>query len=111
MKEAFRDEMKRIETFNRLSNQSFQEPVTAVMKICLMVDILWERLRYGTELQDYFQYEFFKLKNCERRNYMTFSKLRYTMQICNDPQKERYSMIKSFLIKSLASIYIETGWM
>lgn len=102
--------MKRIETFNRLLNQSFQEPVTAVMKICLMVDILWERLRYGTELQDYFQYEFFKLKNCERRNYMTFSKLRYTMQICNDPQK-REIFDDKVLFNQKFSKYLYRDWL
>lgn len=52
-----------------------------------MMDVLWERLRYKTEMQDYFQYEFYKLKNSERRQYMTFTKLRYTMKACNDPSK------------------------
>lgn len=79
--------MGRIDTFNRLLKLSFQKPLSVVVKIGLMVDICWERLRYGTEMQDYFQYEFYNLKNRERRKYMTFSKLRYTMRICNNPQK------------------------
>ena len=79
--------MGRIDTFNRLSKLSFQKPLPIGAKIGLLTDICWERLRYGTEMQDYFQYEFYNLKNRERRKYMTFSKLRYTMRICNDPQK------------------------
>ena len=79
--------MKRIDTFNRLLALSFREQLPINVKIMMMIDVLWERLRYGTEIQDYFQYEFYKLKNRERRNYMTFSKLRYTMQVCNDPKK------------------------
>lgn len=60
--------MGRIDTFNRLTQQSFfLGGVTPSRKICLMADVLWERLAYKTELQDYFQYEFYKLKNCERR--------------------------------------------
>src|SRR5699024_8847509 len=79
--------MGRIDTFNRLLELSFQKPLPAVVKIGLMVDICWERLWYGTEMQDYFQYEFYNLKNRERSKYMTFSKLRYTMHIYNINQK------------------------
>lgn len=79
--------MGRINTFNRLLKLSFQKPVSVLTRIRLMIDICWERLWYGTEMQDYFQYEFYNLKNRERRKYMTFSKLRYTIHICNDSQK------------------------
>lgn len=79
--------MGRLETFNRLAQLSFGRKLTAAERVSLMSDVLWERAKYGTEIQDYFQYEFYNLNNRERRKYMTFSKLRRTMKICNDPQK------------------------
>lgn len=79
--------MRRWDTFNHLAQLSFHRPLSAGEKTVLIMDLMWERLKYGTEIQDYFQYEFFNLKSRERRKYMTFSKLRYTMKICNDPTK------------------------
>ena len=79
--------MGRFDTFNQLSKLSFQRDLSSFEKADLMIDVLWERLKYGTEIQDYFQYEFFNLKSRERRKYMTFSKLRETMRTCNDPDK------------------------
>ena len=75
-----------------------------------MADVLWERLRYGTELQDYFQYEFFKLKNRERRSYMTFTKLRHTMQVCNDPSKRDIFDDKVLFNETFAA-YIHRDWL
>ena len=68
--------MVRLDTFNRLTKISINRNISRFEKISLIMDVFWERLRYGTEIQDYFQYEFFKLKNRERRNYMTFTRLR-----------------------------------
>lgn len=83
--------MQRLETFNRLVKLSFPESVSHQQRLGLMLSVFWERLRYDTELQDYFQYEFYKMKSSERRKYMTFSKLRKTIKICNDPsQREMY---------------------
>lgn len=79
--------MQRINTFNRLLKLSFHTKISLVTKIGIMMDVCWERLRHGTEIQDYFQYEFYKLKSRERRRYMTFAKLRYTIRMCNDPRK------------------------
>lgn len=79
--------MSRIDTFNNLIKWSFPEQISTGKRVFLMADVLWERLVYKTEIQDYFQYEFYKLKNMERRKYMTFSKLRYTIQKCNDHTK------------------------
>lgn len=79
-------------------------------KIGLMVDVLWERLKYGTELQDYFQYEFFKLKGRERRQYMTFVKLRYTMQVCNDPSKRKIFDDKALFNLTFAE-YLHRDWL
>ena len=75
-----------------------------------MADTLWERLVFKTELQDYFQYEFYKLKSCERRQYMTFSKLRYTMQICNDSCKREIFDDKAIFNKVFAE-YIQRDWL
>lgn len=102
--------MGRINTFNRLAETSFKRPLSASERICLMIDVFWERMRYGTEIQDYFQYEFFNLKKRERRKYMTFSKLRYIMKICNDPAK-RDVFDDKVLFNEAFSDYLNRDWL
>lgn len=100
--------MRRLDTFNRLYSLCLGEKST--IKFILMADVFWEHLRYGTELQDYFQYEFFKLKNSERRKYMTFTKLLYTMRICNDPNKRKIFDDKA-LFNQIFAKYIHREWL
>lgn len=102
--------MGRINTFNRLLKLSFQKPLPVLTRVGLMADICWERLRYGTEMQDYFQYEFYNLKSHERRKYMTFSKLRYTMRICNDPQKRNIFDDKALFNQQFGD-YLYRDWL
>lgn len=102
--------MGRINTFNRLLKLSFRENLPVTAKIGILADIFWERLRYGTEMQDYFQYEFYNLKNRERRKYMTFSKLRYVMRICNDPQK-RNIFDDKVLFNQQFGDYLHRDWL
>lgn len=78
--------MGRLETFNTQVEKCFGGELSCLKRAGLMLDVLWERLRYGTEILDYFQYSFYNLKSCERRNYVTFYKLRYMMKICNNPE-------------------------
>ena len=102
--------MGRINTFNRLLKLSFQKPMPVLTRVGLMIDICWERLRYGTEMQDYFQYEFYNLKSRERRKYMTFSKLRYTMCICNNPQKRNIFDDKTLFNQQFGD-YLYRDWL
>lgn len=101
--------MSRLETFNRLAGLSFGRKLTASERVSLFTDVLWERAKYGTEIQDYFQYEFYNLNNRERRKYMTFSKLRYTMKICNDPQKREVFDDKALFNNTFAE-FLNRDW-
>lgn len=102
--------MVRLDTFNRLTKISINRNISRFEKISLIMDVFWERLRYGTEIQDYFQYEFFKLKNRERRNYMTFTRLRETMRICNNPSKREVFDDKA-LFNSTFEEFICRDWL
>lgn len=102
--------MGRFNTFNHLAQLSFHRDLSVMEKIGLMIDVLWEHVRYGTEIQDYFQYEFFNLKNKERRNYMTFSKLRYTMRICNDLDKREIFDDKALFNKTFKE-FLNRDWL
>lgn len=102
--------MSRLDTFNRLAKLSFGDKLTTGEKVKLMADVLWERLFYKTEIQDYFQYEFYKLRNAERRTYMTFSKLRYTMSVCNDFSKRNVFDDKALFNRTFAD-YIHRDWL
>lgn len=102
--------MGRLDTFNRLSKLSFHRDLSGFEKAGVMLDVLWERLKYGTEIQDYFQYEFFNLKNRERRKYMTFSKLRETMHTCNDQSKREVFDDKA-LFNEMFSEYLYRDWL
>ncbi|WP_051589061.1 sugar-transfer associated ATP-grasp domain-containing protein [Ruminococcus sp. NK3A76] len=102
--------MGRLKTFNRLSKLCFGKSLTLGLRLWLMADVLWERIRYGTEIQDYFQYGFYKLKNRERRKYMTFTKLRYTISVCNDPSKRSIFDDKALFNKTFAK-YINRDWL
>ncbi len=102
--------MERLDTFNRLAKLRLGDDLSRFAKIGLMTDVLWERLRYGTELQDYFQYEFYNLKNHERRKYMTYARLRYTMGICNDPSKREHFDDKALFNRTFSE-YLYRDWL
>lgn len=102
--------MGRLSTFNQLAQLSYRRALTPWEKFSLWADVLWERFRYKTEIQDYFQYEFYKLKSCERRKYMTFSKLRYTIRVCNDPQKREIFDDKA-LFNSAFGSFLNREWL
>lgn len=101
--------MGRLDTFNNLARLSFGKAPFGGKKLCLMADVFLERVCHKTEIQDYFQYEFYNLKSCERRNYMTFSKLRYTMSVCNDPANRDIFDDKAIFNKTFAD-YIHRDW-
>lgn len=61
-------------------------------------------------MQDYFQYEFYKLKNNERRKYMTFSKLLETIKICNNKSKRIYFDDKALFNETFGR-YINREWL
>ena len=102
--------MGRLNTFNQFLQRCFPERVSALEKMRLMGDVFSERILHGTELQDYFQYEFYNLKSRERRKYMTFSKLRKTIRICNDPEKRSIFDDKA-LFNQTFSKYIRRDWL
>ena len=102
--------MGRLASFDRLYALSFPDKNTAPGRLSLMADVLWERLFHGTEIQDYFQYEFYKLKGRERRRYMTFSKLRYTMKAANDPAKRAVFDNKALFNRTFAD-YVNREWL
>lgn len=58
-------------------------------KIALIVDASWEKYRYGTAREDYFQYEFYKKNNRGRREFITHGRSAEIHAICNDPEKSK----------------------
>ncbi len=102
--------MGRFDTFKYFAKLSFQRSLSTMEQVNLILDVLFERMLYGTELQDYFQYEFYKLKNRERRKYMTYSKLRYTMKVCNNPSKREFFDDKVIFNKTFSE-YLFRDWL
>lgn len=102
--------MGRLGSFNRLLKQRFGNSVSWHEKIALMTDVMCERLIFGTEIQDYFQYEFYNLKSRERRKYMTFTKLRYTMSVCNDRSKKDIFDNKALFNETFKD-YLNRDWL
>lgn len=102
--------MKRLDVFNELVQHSFPESISLRKKTVLMLDLFWERLIYKTELQDYFQYEFYKLRSIERRQYMTFARLRYVMKQCNDVKKRKIFDDKVIFNRTF-SAFFDRKWM
>lgn len=100
--------MSRINTFNELASLSKIEK-NIITRFPIMIDVFWENLIYKTELQDYFQYEFYKLKNSERREYMTFAKLRETIYKCNNIEKRECFDDKAQFNKIFKN-YINRDW-
>ncbi|MDO5026710.1 MAG: sugar-transfer associated ATP-grasp domain-containing protein [Tissierellia bacterium] len=101
--------MSRLDKFNSLYKLSKLDNKTS-KKLAIMVDVFWENIRYKTEIQDYFQYEFYKLKSCERRKYMTSHRLRQTINICNDRSKRAIFDDKALFNKTFSE-YIKRDWL
>lgn len=59
-------------------------------KIWILVDFLWEKLRYDIELIDYIQYRFYFKKRQERNQFITHGKLIQIIKACNDPESKKY---------------------
>lgn len=102
--------MKKLDAFNSLLLLSFHQKLSMLRRVGVLIDVFLERVKYGTEIQDYFQYEFYNLKNRERRNYMTAAKLRYTMKICNNVDKRKLFDDKTLFNKTFSK-YIFREWL
>ncbi len=81
--------MERTHRFRELFSKAQEKMgnLTIWGKLCLLVDVSWEKLRYGTAREDYFQYEFYKKNNRGRREFITHGKSAKIHAICNDPEK------------------------
>ena len=97
--------MRKLDRFNCLSQLSFHQKLSMFKRFGVLIDVFLERVKYGTEIQDYFQYEFYNLKNRERRNYMTAAKLRYAIKICNNVDKRKLFDDKTLFNKNIQQIY------
>lgn len=60
--------------------------LSAARKLIMFVDFIYEYKFHGVYLQDYIQYEFYKKKPVERKNFIVHGKLLQIMRICNNPE-------------------------
>lgn len=75
----------RLERFNDGVNQYIGTDISRLKRSALFVDFMYEYLFHGAYLQDYMQYQFYKKKASERKNFIVFGKLLEIMRICNNP--------------------------
>lgn len=54
-------------------------------KLRLLLDVSWEKFRYGTAREDYFQYEFYKKNQRGRREFINYKRREEIISVCNDP--------------------------
>lgn len=96
--------------FNRLIKQL--DPVSKYYnkwKVFLLLDFAYCFIRYGSSPRDYINFEFYKLKNCERNKFLTMKRTHKVEKIYND---NRYAEIfnNKYNFNKRFSDYIRREW-
>lgn len=102
--------VKKIKRFNEAIDNYINENMSIARKIILFVDFFYEYRFHGVYLQDYIQYEFYKKKAVERRNYIVFGRLLEIMHICNNPE-HRYIFDEKPEFNKRFCQYIGRDWL
>lgn len=103
----------KINRFNEAIDKNIHEDLSSIKKLAMFFDFLYEYKFHGVYLQDYVQYEFYKKKANDRKNYVVFGKLIEMMRICNNPEHRYIFNQKPEFDKAFADFmhrdWIDTG--
>lgn len=105
-KESLADKIKR---FNIAVDKNIGKNVSGAKRLKMFLDFTCEYKFHGAYLQDYFQYEFYKKKAVDRRNYVVFGKLLEMMRICNNPE-HRYIFDQKPEFDKAFSDFLQRDW-
>lgn len=101
---------KKINRFNESVDKYIDKNLSAGRRLRLFTDFLYEYRFHGVYLQDYIQYEFYKKKAVERKNYIVFGKLLDIMRICNNLE-HRYIFDEKPEFNKKFSQYLGRDWL
>lgn len=107
VKESLAGKIKR---FNEAVDKYISQDISPVKRLGLFLDFFYEYKFHGAYLQDYIQYEFYKKKAAERKNFIVFGKLLEIMRICNNP-KHRYIFDEKPVFNKTFGNYVGRDWL
>lgn len=99
----------KIARFNEEVERNISSSIPRNKKIRMFLDFIFEYMYNDVYLQDYIQYEFYRKKRCDRKNYIVHGKLLKMMRICNNPQKRKYFDQKPLFNQSFNN-FLHRNW-
>lgn len=85
--------------------------VNAIKKIWYFIDYFFAFLIHGASINDYFSYEFFKLRHNGRSEYVTYRRFHKIQRICNQNSKEIEKCRNKIAFNTYFSKYLGRKWL
>ncbi len=76
--------VERIKKIKRMMNDFIDQDLNIFQKIFVLVDLAFSIVIYGGGINDYFQYQFYKRRHIDRKNFIVHRKRMRIVRTCND---------------------------
>ena len=76
--------VERLKKIKRMMNDFIDEDLNIFQKFLVLIDLAFSIVIYGGGINDYFQYQFYKRRHIDRKNFIVYRKRMRIVRTCND---------------------------
>ncbi|MBB5144965.1 hypothetical protein HNQ35_000154 [Cerasibacillus quisquiliarum] len=102
--------VERIHKINRMMNGFIEQDLNIFQKVRILCDLGLSILIYGSGINDYFQYQFYKRKHIDRKTFIVHRKRMRIVKTFNDVNDRKIFDSKPEFNKKYSS-YIQRDWL
>lgn len=102
--------ISRFKKIKRMLNDFIEQKLNIFQKVLIIIDMSLSIIIYGSGINDYFQYQFYKRKHIDRKNFIVYRKRMKIIRSLND-KEDRKMFDSKPLFNKVYSKYIGRGWL
>lgn len=101
---------ERLHKIKRMMNDFIEQELNIFQKTKIVVDLGLSILIYGSGINDYFQYQFYKRKHIDRKSFVVYRKRMRIVHTFNDAKDRQVLDLKPLFNEKYAA-YIQRDWL
>src|SRR5699024_8244492 len=101
---------ERLRKIKRMMNNFIEQELNVFQKAKIVVDLGLSILIYGSGINDYFQYQFYKRKHIDRKTFVVYRKRMRIVHTFNDANDRKTLDLKPLFNKKYEA-YIQRDWL
>lgn len=102
--------IKKIRKIKSLMSNCISTSINPIKKLLIYIDFAWSIIFYGVNIDEYFQYQFYKRRHADRKNFIVYRKRMRIVRTCNDKNDRNIFDFKPKFNK-LFNKYLGRDWL